>query len=244
MQREYSRGFDLEQIDIAPTIAKIMKMPFQSDGKIIKGLVSYGEGCNHILLIIIDSFGYSQYIKSKRLFHNISNMLSDGRFYICKANANKTTPAIASILCGKKPEVHRIYKTSDVHKSCLKSILEVASEQGIKSAIVMEEEGALTFEGRIDIIKSVKDREDIIEFDDIVKDATIEAMREDCRLIITHLRALDDLGYTPKAISSVDGNILEIAKACVTNGLIILCGDHPPHDSKEYLVPLIAKRLV
>jgi hypothetical protein len=195
-------------------------------------------------LIIIDSFGYSQYVESKRFFHNISNIVSDGRFYMCKANANKTTPAIASILCGKKHQVHKIYNTSDVYKSCLKSILEVASEEGIKSAIVMEEEGAMTFKGRIDIIKSVKDREDIIEFDDIVKDATIEAIREDCQLIITHLRALDDLGYTPKAISSVDENVSEIAKACITNSLIILCGDHPPHHLKEYLVPLIAKRLV
>ncbi len=240
MERKHTRGFDLEQIDIAPSIARIMKMPFQSDGKIIEGLVSYGEGCDHTLLIIIDSFGYSHYIKSKKFFRNISNMVANGRFYICKANAKKTTPAIASILCGRRPEVHRIYNTGDVYRSHLKSIIEVASQQGIKSAVVMERQGALTFEGRIDVVKSVKDTEDIIEFDRIIKDATIEAIREDCQLVVTHIRALDNLGYTLGAIRSVDENVLEITNAYPNNGLIILCGDHPPHHLKEYFVPLIA----
>ncbi|NWG09458.1 MAG: hypothetical protein HXX80_04010 [Nitrososphaerales archaeon] len=243
MQKKCLRGFDLEQIDIAPTIANVLKIPFQSDGRPVKGIVAYGEGCNQILLVVIDAFGYSQYLKSKRFFQNIWKMGCGGRLYRCKANADKTTPAIASILCGRKPEVHKIYNTGDVYKSYIKSILEIASEQGIRSAVVMEEEGALTFGGRIDIVKPVKDREDIIEFDGIVKEATIESIKEDAHLIVTHLRALDKLGYTLEAIKSVDKNVLEIAKAYETNGLIMLCGDHPPHESKECLVPLIASRV-
>ncbi len=244
MQRRCSEEFDLEQIDIAPTISKIMNITFQSDGKPIEEIVTHGKNYNKILLLIIDAFGYSHYIKSKNFFQNISKMSNNGRFYRCKANADRTTPAIASILCGRKPEVHRIYSTGDVYKSHFKSILETASEQGIKSAIIMEEKGALTFEKRIDAVKFVKERDNIIEFDDIAKEATIEAIKEGCKLTVTHLRSLDKLGYTLKAIRYVDKNVLEIAKAYGTNGLIMLCGDHPPHESKEYLVPFIVSKVV
>lgn len=244
MREKFLEEFDLEQIDIAPTIAKIMRINFQSDGKPIKEIVDYGENCNQILLLIIDAFGYSHYIKSKIFFKKISKIHQDGRFYKCKANANKTTPAIASILCGRRPEVHRIYSTGDVYKSHLKSILETASDQNIKSAIIMEEKGALTFEKRIDVIKPIKEREDIIEFDDVVKEATIEAIKEGCRLITAHLRSLDKLGYTLKAIKSIDKNVLEIVKAYEANSLIVLCGDHPPHESNEFLVPLIVSKVL
>jgi septum formation topological specificity factor MinE len=245
MQERSSEEFDLEQIDIAPTIAKIMKIPFQSDGKPIEEIVAYGENYNQILLLIIDAFGYSHYIRSKSFFQNISKIHYDGRFYKCKANANKTTPAIASILCGRRPEAHRIYSTGDVYKSHLKSILEIASERGIKSAIIMEEKGALTFEKRIDVIKLVKERENIIEFDDITKEATIEAIKERCNLIVAHLRSLDKLGYTLKAIKSIDENILEIIKAYGANSLIMFCGDHPPHESKSFkLIGSCFSRLV
>jgi predicted AlkP superfamily phosphohydrolase/phosphomutase len=244
MQERHSKKFDLEQIDIAPTIAKIMKIPFQSDGKPVEEIVTYGENCNQILLLIIDAFGYSHYMKSKSFFKNISKIHHEGRFYKCKANANKTTPAIASILCGRRSESHRIYSTEDVYKSHLKSILEVASEWGIKSAIIMEERGALTFKKRIDVIKLVKERENIIEFDDIAKEATIEAIKERCKLIVTHLRSLDKLGYTLRSIESIDENILEIIKAYRTNSLIMLFGDHPPHESKEFLVPLIVSKIL
>jgi len=241
MASMHLRGFYLEQIDIAPTIASVMGIPYKSDGRPVEEIVTYGKGCSQILLLIIDAFGYLQYLKSKRLFHNIWRMCSSGRLYRCKSNAYRTTPSIASILCGRKPKVHKIYNTGDVYKSYLKSILEAASEQGIKSAVVMEEKGALAFEGRIDVVKPVKDRENVIEFDGIVKEATIETVKDGYGLIVAHLRALDKLGYTPYAIKSVDVNVSEIAKACSTDSLIMLCGDHPPHESKECLVPLITR---
>ncbi|MEM3383809.1 MAG: hypothetical protein QXL52_06350 [Nitrososphaerales archaeon] len=243
MQERISEKFDLEQIDIAPTIAEIMRISFQSDGKPIKEIIDYGENCNKILLLVIDAFGYSHYIKSKIFFQNISKIHQNGKFYKCKANAKKTTPAIASILCGKRPEVHKIYSTGDVYKSYLKSILEMASEQSIKSAIIMEEKGALTFEKRIDVIKPIKDRKNIIEFDEIARESTIEAIKERCKLIVSHLRSLDKLGYTLEAIKSVDENVLKIIKAYGDNGLVMLCGDHPPHESKEFIVPLIVSKV-
>ncbi|MCP8310107.1 MAG: hypothetical protein L6N95_04765 [Candidatus Methylarchaceae archaeon HK01B] len=244
MLRRCFGGYDLEQIDVAPTIAEILGIPFHVEGKPLKEILEYGKSCRNLILIIIDSFGYLSYLKSRRFFRNISKMGHDGRLYRCKSNADKTTPAIASILCGRKPKTHKIYRTGDVYGSHIKSILEKASEQDIKSAVVMEEEGALTFDGLIDIIKPMKDRKDMIEFDRITKEATIDVIREDYQFIVSHLRVIDKLGYTLKAIKCIDDKVLEIFKACKIGSLIMLCGDHPPHGSKECSVPLIVDKVI
>ncbi|MGQ9543588.1 MAG: hypothetical protein ACUVTM_05850 [Candidatus Bathyarchaeia archaeon] len=237
-------GFDLEQVDIAATIASLMDMPYLTEGKPLGDIVTYGQGCGRVLLLIIDSLGYRQYVESRSLFYNMWRMSYAGRLYKCKVNADETTPCIASILCGRKPETHRIYKTGDAYKNDrLKSILEVASSRGVKSAVIMEEKGALTFVGRIDNVKPIPDRADIVEFDLNVKEATVEAVREGCLLIVAHMRILDKLGYTPYAVRLLDSNISEITKACGGESLIMLCGDHPPHGSKEYSVPLIVCRV-
>ena len=237
-------GYDLNQIDIAPTIAEIFRIPFKADGKAFKEIVEYAKNSNKIIMLIIDSFGYLSYLKSRKIFQNISKMNFDGRLFRCKSNSDKTTPAIASILCGRKPEIHRIYQTGDVYKSYLKSILEVASEQGIKSSVIMEKEGALTFKGKVDIIKPIMDDKNIIKFDRDTKESTIEILKGDSRLIISHLRALDKLSYTYKAIKFVDNLVFEIYRICKINSLIILCGDHPPHESKECSVPLIVNKVI
>ncbi|MCP8323482.1 MAG: hypothetical protein L6N96_04830 [Candidatus Methylarchaceae archaeon HK02M2] len=234
-----SGGYDLEQIDIAPTIARIFSLPFQADGKPFKEIVEYGKGCCSIILLIIDSFGYLSYLRARRHFQKISKMSFAGRLLRCRSISNVTTPAIASILCGRRPETHKIYRTGDVYKSKIKSILEKASEHDIKSAIVMERKGAFTFKGLIDIIKPIIDRKDIIEFDRIVKEATIDVIREDCQLIISHLRTIDKLGYSLNAIRYTDDNVFDISEACINDSFIMICGDHPPHLSNEYSVPLI-----
>ena len=88
----------IEQIDIAPTIAEMLKIPFQADGKPISEIVEYGKKCIKIILLIIDSLGYSQYLNWLNFFNST---IKNGKVYKCKINADKTTPAIASILSGK-----------------------------------------------------------------------------------------------------------------------------------------------
>lgn len=239
-----SEHFDLEQVDIAATIASLMDIPYQTEGRPIGGILTYDWGCGKILLLIIDSLGYTEYLGSRRFFSNMWKMSCNGRLYRCKANAEGTTPCIASILCGRKPERHGIYRTGDVcRRRGLKSIVEEASRRGIKSAVVMEEKGALTFVGRIDIVKPIPDRKNIVEFDEEVKSATAEALREGSFLTVAHLRVLDKQGYTPYSIRIVDINVSEISRACGQESLMMLCGDHPPHGSKEPSVPLIVFRL-
>ncbi|MEM3553011.1 MAG: hypothetical protein QXL69_04250 [Candidatus Bathyarchaeia archaeon] len=230
----------IEQIDIAPTIADILKIPFYSDGISIHEIAAYGRKCIKIILLIIDSLGYSQYFNWLSFFNS---SIQNGRLYKCKINANKTTPAIASILSGRKPENHKVYKTEDVYKSEFKSILEVASSLSFKTAVAMEEKGALTFKNRINIIKPVRNKDDIIVFDEEIKKGVLEALMEKCNLIVAHFRVLDKLGYKPETVKIVNENITSIIKACEFNSLIIICGDHPPHDSSELYTPVIAIKI-
>jgi len=227
----------VEQIDIAPTIASILKIAFQCDGTPIPEIIVYSQGCVKIILLIVDSFGYSCYLNWLSFF-DLS--IRNGVLCKCKINADKTTPAIASILSGKRPENHKVYTTEDVYKSEFKSILEAASKLGFKTAVVMEERGALTFKNRINIVKPVKNREDIIIFDEEIKKGVLEALMEKCDLITAHFRILDKLSYKPETVKIVNENITSIIKACEFNSLIIICGDHPPHDSSEFYTPVIA----
>ncbi len=226
----------IEQIDIAPTIAEMLEIPFQADGKPISEIVKYGKKCIKIILLIIDSLGYSQYLNWLNFFNST---IKNEKVYKCKINADKTTPAIASILSGKKPENHKVYQTEDVYKSKFKSILEAASTLGFKTAVIMEEKGALTFKNRINLIKPIKNRENIIEFDNEVKEKTLEALNEECNLIIAHFRILDKLGYNVKTVEIVNKNIVSIFNSCKPKSLIIICGDHPPHNSKEIYIPIV-----
>lgn len=233
----------MEQIDVAPTIARILGFPFRADGAPVEKLVSYGLGSARLSLLIVDALGYQPYLAHERSFEGLAWMGRVGKLLKCKVNAYKTTPAIASILCGMKPKAHKVYRTGDVYKRPFKSVLEAASAAGVKSAVAMEEKGALTFEGRIDVVKPVKDEGDALAFDEAVKRGLLEALREGCGLSVAHLRALDKLGYASEAVRSVDTNVLEVAKALGEGGLVMVCGDHPPHGSRERYTPLIAYKL-
>jgi hypothetical protein len=227
---------ELEQIDIAPTIAEIFKIPFQCDGKPKTEVISYSKECAKVILLIIDSLGYFQYLNWLSFF---SLIIRSGKLCKCKISSDKTTPAIASILSGKKPEKHKVYRTEDVYKSEFKSILEAASSLGFKTAVAMEEKGALTFKDRINIIKPVKNRDDIISFDEEIKKGVLEALKEECNLITAHFRTLDKLGYDYKTVKVINENIMNIFECCRSKSLIIICGDHPPHNSREFYTPVI-----
>ena len=80
-------------------------------------------------------------------------------------------------------------------------------------------------------------------FDEGIKRALIEALKEGYKLSVSHFRALDRLGYASEAVRSVDRNVLEVAGALGEGGLLMVCGDRPPHGSRERYTPLIACRL-
>ncbi|MCK5660965.1 MAG: alkaline phosphatase family protein, partial [Methanosarcinales archaeon] len=169
----------------------------------------------------------------------------------CRYIANHTTPAIASILTGVCPEIHRIAKTGDVYKSEHETFLEIANACGIKSAIVIENEGADAMRSKVEKASGVADSRNIIEYDTRIKNEAVKCLQGDIELVAIHFRALDrfahegrtkeELGYAASTIDRHIGDILDT----VSDAGVIVCGDHPIHlnDRKdEEHVALIALR--
>lgn len=261
---EYAQYPECSILDIAPTIGAILQIEIpKAEGRAIEDIVDKLEGAEHILLIIVDSLGFSTYQKFISRMPVLDPKNPDKQRDIdkltfrCRYFANHTTPAIASILTGVCPQVHRIAKTGDVYKSEHETFLEVANACGIKSAIVIENEGADAIRSKLHTASGVADSCNIIEYDTQIKNEAVKCLQDDIKLVAIHFRALDrfahegrteeELGY---AASTIDRHIGDILNS-VSDAGVIVCGDHPihlnggkdeKHTKKEEHVALIALR--
>ncbi|MFY9201300.1 MAG: sulfatase-like hydrolase/transferase, partial [Methanosarcina flavescens] len=163
-------------IDIAPTIATLLKIPMVPPaGRPIRVVETYAQerGCKRAVIIVVDSLGYSLYKHLSTLMVNLSGIAEKGILFRCKSVAPITSPAIASIFTGYPPEMHNIYSTQDIYTERaknsenprLKSIMEWAYRAGMKASAVIEYEGAESFRGRIKDFYGVPDSEDILDYD-------------------------------------------------------------------------------
>jgi hypothetical protein len=223
-------------VDIAPTIAKILhiSMP-KRDGAAIPEVINELDKCSKLILIIADGLGLSIYERYKHYF-NLRGMV-----FKCRGVSMHTTPAIATILTGLHPENHRVFETQDTYKSEGISVVELASMQGIKSAVIMEKKGACSFRGSVDLVVEIEE-EDAVQYDYIVKNALIRQIQE-VSFTVAHFRILDRFyhsnGNTETAVEILSSNLKDIA-ACSKNAGVMICGDHPSHNEKNIDVPLIA----
>ncbi|MFQ6073489.1 MAG: alkaline phosphatase family protein, partial [Methanosarcinales archaeon] len=243
--------YNYSLVDIAPTIARLIKVPLpKTDGTVITEVLDYAKNSNKVILIIIDSFDYCTYKRLKEYLPNIKKIEKNGLLIFLKSVSEHTTPAIASIFCGYYPDFHKIYETGDVFNSNIKSILEIASNFGIKSAIIIESKGALAMKPKIDVAIGVDTIKDIMNYDNQIKKFTIKVLKEHSpKIIATHFRAIDryahenrtwkDIIYAAKNIDKHIGDILN----CINNAIVMICGDHTIHWKKktvaEKYVPLI-----
>lgn len=236
---------EVEQIDIAPSIASILGFPFICDGKPIHEIVDYAHGCKRVLLVIVDSLGFEEYMSNRHGFPFLASMERRGRVFKCLSYSHLTTPSIASILCGLRPEKHKVMRMEDAYVRRIKCLPEVAYEEGLKVVVVMEEYGAYSFQGLVTLIEPVTDVPNVLEFDEISCRSAIRALRElDPNLLIVHLRSLDVLGFTPKVILHVDEFIRTLAEHSAGGSTFFVVGDHPPHNrADENHVPLIVFRV-
>lgn len=232
----------VEQVDVAPTIAEILGFRFLCEGRPIGKIVDFAKGCDHVVLLIVDSLGFEEYIKWRSFFRFVSKMESDGFLFKCLSYSSYTTPSIATLLCGLKPEKHNVWKTEDAYRSTVENVLVVASKLGYKTAVIMERFGALSFQNLVDVVKPVDDISDVKKFDEAICLETISTINSfSPNLVTAHLRTLDKLGFNRETIVYVDSLIEKIVEKCKPGTLILICGDHPPHNVKdEKFVALIA----
>ncbi len=219
-------------VDIAPTIAELLGIPLPgADGTAIPELTDRLQRCDRVVLIIVDSLGYFTYRRLQPYMPHVQ-----GTVIRCRAVADHTTPAIASILTGCRPDTHRTFATSDVCTSSIKSILELAEERGIKSAVVIESEGADAMRTKINLVAGVEDSSDILDYDAKIKEHTIDLLKYEPILMTVHFRAIDRYAHEARsfdelayAAERIDSHISEICRHLDLNTCVFVCGDHPIH---------------
>ena len=243
-------------VDIAPTISELLDIPMMTpDGKVIPDVVEYANsrGCQKVVLIIVDSLGYSLYryfSESGNIFQNTRQLAESGMVIQCNSPADHTTPAIASIFTGYLPINHHIYATDDIYverakessNPKIKTILEWAHDAGRRSAVVIESLGADTFLDRVGEVFSVPDSQDIIEYDSKITDAAVCAFENKPDILAVHLRAIDRYAHRAQtweelryAAGTVDENIGRIVENAEKGTLFMICGDHPIHAGKKWM---------
>ncbi len=189
-----------------------------------------------VVLVVIDSLDsrfYADYAADLAGIHEL--VARDGLLFGCETVTNTTTPAIASILTGLRPESHGILTGEEVGKSKLNSILELLDDAGKPTAAILETKGTKPLLGRIRYVFPVDDREDIVEYDELITMHTITVLKEqDVRFVFAHLRAIDRFAHRGNdlriAAQITNENMRVIAQAVgERNGVLFICGDHEAH---------------
>jgi hypothetical protein len=219
----------VSQLDIAPTIAGILGLNISEiDGKPLEEVKDWK--CQNAVLVIIDSLGYDLYRMLEPDLEFIPQIAGQGLLLKAQAVSNHTSPAIASILCGLLPEHHKILDTEGAKRSSIRSIPEIASSHGLKSAVIMEKGGSEVYEGRIEIAGGVSDTLNSFDFDKEICRKSLDALSHEPRLLVAYFIGIDKtvhsgLGYNriKEAAVSIDGHVGEIADAAMPGTMIILC---------------------
>ena len=227
-------------LQIAPTLAEFFKVHLFSQarpvGQILKFAYSRKPVPKVVVLVVIDSLDFRFYADFADELESIHELVKRDRLlFECETVSSHTAPAIASILTGLPPESHGILTGDDVGTSKVNSILEILEDSGKPAAVAIETKGAEPLWGRISHIFSVDDREDIFEYDELIKTHTISVLKkQDLRLAFSHLRAIDRFahrgGDLSVAAKVTNENVRAIANAVSErNGMLFVCGDHEAH---------------
>jgi len=225
----------IKLVDVAPTMARVLgvKTP-PIDGRPIGGVE--GWDCDRVALAIVDSLGYGLYRSLEPYLPNMRKIAREGLLLEAEAVATSTTPAIASILTGLLPQNHGISNTSQASESEIRSLLEWAGSEGVRSAVVMEEEGARTFQGFVEIALGVPRALSAPDFDRQILARSLEALEGDPRVLVAHFVGIDRAAHRGggieeirEAASAIDGLIGEMAAAISERAILMVCGDHPIH---------------
>ena len=222
-------------LDVAPTLARTLglRLP-KADGQPIEAVVEWG--CKNAVLLIVDSLGYDLFRWLTPRLENMSRLARAGILFKADTVSDRTTPAIASILSGLLPEHHGIYNKAGAKESSILSLPEIASSCGLKTAVVMEKNGAEVYEGLIEIVRGIPDNLRPEDFDRESCRMTQEALRQMPRLLVSYFIGIDKtvhMGLGPEAIReaaiTIDRCLGESSFAAEPDTLIVLCGDHPVH---------------
>ncbi|HDN64828.1 MAG TPA: hypothetical protein ENF23_00785 [Methanosarcinales archaeon] len=131
------------------------------------------------------------------------------------------------------PTAHSQLPTSAPRRSNRYSRLQ---KRGIKSAVVIESEGAEAMRTKIDLVAGVDDSSDMLDYDAKIKEHTIDLLKHEPVLMAVHFRAIDRYAHEARsfdelayAAERIDSHLCEICSHLDRNTCVIVCGDHPIH---------------
>ncbi len=222
-------------LDVAPTLARALEISLpESDGHPIEAAERWR--CKNAVLLIVDSLGYDLYKWLEPKMDNMMLIARSGLLFRAESVSGRTTPAIASILSGLLPSHHGINDKAGAKESSLLSLPEIASSSGIKTAVIMEKNGAEVYEGLIEIVRGIPDTLSPAEFDRAACRMSLDALSQSPRLLVSYFIGIDKtvhMGGGPleirEAALTIDHCLGEIIRTADPDTLIIICGDHPIH---------------
>ena len=233
------------QMDIAPTISMVLGFEIpEKDGREINEIIEFcaKKSFDQILLIIVDGIGAALYRKLNGALAHLQALTEDGLFFeIHSLPPRITTPNIGTILTGYAPEHHLLYETADTFYTPIRSILELASEKGIKSGIVIEKAGAQAMLNRVDLAIGVENLHGIVDYDKRIADLALKAFSlEGIKLLMIHLRAIDNCSHhyakgwddIAFSASTIDKNCERLCYGLQKPTLVLVTSDHPIHVEK------------
>ncbi|MGZ4920444.1 MAG: alkaline phosphatase family protein [Halobacteriota archaeon] len=247
------------QLDIAPTISRMLHFEIPDhDGEEISEILAYSSerAIDQIALVVIDGIGVTLYDTLKGDLSELPRLAADGLFFEIESLPPRiTTPNIATILSGYTPEHHQVCEPEDTFYTPVKMVLERASDNGVKSGIVIEVLGAKAMQNRVDVAIGVENTRGIIDYDRRIVDLALKAFTlEALQLLTIHLRAIDNCVHhfaqswddVVFAAQTIDKNVERFISGLRKPTLLMITSDHPIHvDKWTYLeggnthVPLI-----
>ena len=233
------------QLDIAPTVGALLGIDIpDKDGDVIKEITDFcaDKYIDQILLMVIDGLGAALWKKLNGALARLKALSDHGLFFeISSLPPRITTPNIGTILTGYTPEHHLLYKVADTFYTPVRSILELASEKGVRSGIVIELLGAKSMSNRVDLAIGVENIHGIIDYDQRITRLALKAFDlEEIKLMMVHLRALDNcVHHYAKAwddlvfsAQTIDENCQKFCSGLRKPTLILVTSDHPVHVDK------------
>lgn len=144
------------QINIYPYHYKILGLKFSCKDKPINEIIKLSKHCSYITPLTVNSLGLKENVKWKSSFKYVSQPELSSLLFKCLSYNHYTTPSIATLLCGLKPEKNQVWKTEDTYTTTVKNIAETASKLNYKTAVTMEKPGAPSFQNHINFTSPVE----------------------------------------------------------------------------------------
>lgn len=218
--------------DITPTASAALNIPAP---EINTGTRLASHRAEHVLLLLLDGFGYLRYAEAAEagLIPVLETL--DPPLMGLTTYPPITTVSTASLLTGSEPQVHGV-ETRGLRKTDRETLLQIAVREGLDVQAVEGE--ALAFQLSGAEFQLSGDRDEDGNTDDNVLENTLAVLEDRMPdLFLVHFHGIDDMGHEvgpghpreEEKIREVDQAVGKILDKLPPETLVIIFADHGMH---------------